>query len=250
VQTGLLTAGQLPWAVALPELQIICDLSEGAGQVVHYIHRRLDLGRREIGAAEELDWFGNYLHEGLFFDDEDYAKYDGIQLGDFAGPINDYYEALHDTRLLPAPKPRQAVPDDIAALIRDLELYGPSGFVDAVTALLDGNGAARKRLDQGIREAKGTARRKHFGGFRMKMANVVVIVSFYDDEPKRDQLVRYVRAAKYKAGATRAVGIAQSSGTPAQIIVVIEQDLFVASKDGEREAEAFFASLKTTEEKA
>jgi hypothetical protein len=249
VQTGLLTAGQLPWAVALPELQIICDLSEGAGQTVHYVRRRLDVGRRDISAAEELDWFGNYLHEGLFFDDEDYAEYDGIQLGDFAGPINEYYEALHDLRLPPAPKPRQVIPDDIALLIRDLEQHGPSGFVDAVTALLDGNGAARKRLDQGIREAKATARRKHFGGFRMKMANVVVVVSFYDDEPKREQLARYVRAAKYKARARRAVGIAQSSRMPAQVIVAIEEGPFVASADGEREAEAFFASLKTTEEK-
>jgi hypothetical protein len=122
--------------------------------------------------------------------------------------------------------------------------------VDAVTAQLDGNGAARKRLDQGIREAKATARRKHFGGFRMKMASVVVVLSFYDDEPKREQLAKYVRAAKYKAGATRAVGIAQSVTTPAQIIVLVEEGPFVPSKEAEREAEAFFASLKTTEEKA
>ncbi|MBV8757098.1 MAG: hypothetical protein JO257_07485 [Deltaproteobacteria bacterium] len=250
VQTGLLTVGQLPWAVALPELQIICDLSAGAGDAVHYIHRRLDLGRRDISASEELDWFGNYLQEGLFFDDEDYAKYDRIQLGDFAGPINAYYEALHDPRLPSAPKPRQTVPDDIAALIRDLERYGPPGFVDAVTALLDGNGAARKRLDQGIREAKATARRKHFGGFRMKMANVVVVVSFHEDEPKRDNLARYVRAAKYKARAGRAVGIAQSANTPAQIAIVIEEGPFIASSAGELESEAFFASLKTREEKA
>lgn len=154
VQTGLLSAGQLPWAVALPELEVICDLSEGAGQVVHYVSRRLDLGRRDISASEELDWFGNYLHQGLFFDDEDYGKYDGIQLGDFAASINAYYEALYDARLSPAPKPRQAMPAEIATLIRDLELYGPSGFVDAVVALLDGNGAARERLGQG------SARRK------------------------------------------------------------------------------------------
>jgi hypothetical protein len=248
VQAGLLSAGQLPWAVALPELEVICDLSEGAGQVVHYVQRRLDLGRRDISASEELDWFGNYLHEGLYFDDEDYAKYDRIQLDDFAIPINAYYEAQHDPRLQPAPKPRQAIPDDIAELIRDLEQNGPSGFVGAVAALLDGNGAARKRLDQGIREAKLSARKKGFGGFRIRMASVVVVVSFHNAEPERDFLRSYVKAAKYSARTGRAVGIAQSIRTPSQIAVVVEDGPFVGTSEGEQQAAAFFSSLKTAEE--
>ncbi len=86
-------------------MELICDLSHGIGPVVHYVRRRLALGARDISAAEELDWFGNYLHEGLFFEGEDYAEYDGIQIGDFAAPINDYYEALHNTRLPRASKP-------------------------------------------------------------------------------------------------------------------------------------------------
>ncbi len=248
VQTGLLSVGQLPWAVALPELEVICDLSEGAGQVVHYVHRRLDLGRRDISASEELDWFGNYLHEGLFFED-DYAKYDGIRPGDFAAPINAYYEAQHDSRLPSAPKPRQAIPEDIAALIRELEQHGPLGFIEAVGALLDGNGAARKRLDQGIRDAKATANRKGFGGFRMKMVSVVVVLAFYSDELKPEHVDAYVKAAKYNAGASRAIGIAQGARTPSQILVVVEDGVFVASPEGERQTNAFLSSLKTTEER-
>lgn len=250
VQTGLLSPGQLPWAVALPELELICDLSEGAGQLVHYVQRRLDLGRRDISASEELDWFGNYLHEGLFFDDEDYKDYDSIRLGDFAGPINAYYEALHDARLPPAPKPSQAVPEEIATLIRDLEQHGPPGFVEAVTALLDGNGATRQRLDQGIREAKATAERKGFGGFRMKMASVIVLVSIHRDEPKREFLAAYVRAAKYHAGATRAIGVAQSATTPSQLVVVVEEGAFVRSAEGDRVAAAVLSAFKTTGERA
>lgn len=250
LQAGLLSPGQLPWAVALPELEIICDLGEGVGQVVHYIRRRLALAAREISAAEELDWFGNYLHEGLYFNDGDYATFDGIRLGDFAAPINAYYEGQHDRRLPQAPRPRQNIPSEISALIRDLEQCGPAGFIEAVSVLLEGNGDARARLDRGIAEAKQKAKAKGFGGSRLKMLDTVVVVSFFNQVPSPGHLEDYVNAAKYEAKARRAVGIAQNVDTPAQIAVAIAEGPFVASAAIERRAAAFFASLKTTEEKA
>ncbi len=249
VQSGLLSPGQLPWAVALPELELICDLVEGVGQLVQYVRRRLALGTRDISTAEELDWFGNYLHEGLFFDGADYAKLDGLYVGDFAQPINAYYEAVHDSRLPVAPKPQQDIPPEIRSLIDDLESAGPAGFIEAVTSLLDGDGAARTRLARGINEAKQTANAKGFGGFRLKMAAAMVVVSFHDYEPTPERLVAYVKAAKYDARVARCVGIAQSTKVRTQLLVAVEHGPFSESEEGARQCRQFLAELKTAEER-
>ncbi len=66
-ETGLFPPDALPWAVSLTDLRVISDLLEFGNQFVQYLLRRLKVNElRNIQAFEELDWFGNYLTEGLF----------------------------------------------------------------------------------------------------------------------------------------------------------------------------------------
>jgi hypothetical protein len=249
VETGLLKPGQLPWAIALPELEIITDLCDSAGSLIHYLRRRLRLGARRIAAAEELDWLGNYLQEGLFFDDEDRRSLDSIYVGDFAGPINAYYEGQHDPRLPAAPKPKQVLPVSLESLIADLEKGGPDGFVEAIAAILDGEGEARIRLSKGVEDASRKAKEAGWGGFRMVMADTVLVLSLSSSPTAPSFLEDYTRASKYMAKANRAIGISQVVQDHTGPSVVLNFSTWEDSEEAKGETDAFFAALKSRVER-
>ena len=69
-ELGLFADDELPWAVQILDLHVISELVEFPSQLIHYLKRRLRLN--EVGrivAHDELDWFGHYLSEGLYFED-------------------------------------------------------------------------------------------------------------------------------------------------------------------------------------
>jgi hypothetical protein len=58
-----------PWVVSLVDLIVICDFLED-GQMAQYLLRRQRLERDgRVTAHDELDWLGNYIREGLHFED-------------------------------------------------------------------------------------------------------------------------------------------------------------------------------------
>ncbi len=198
---------------------------------------------------EELDWFGNYLDEGLFFGSGDYAKMDMMSVGDFAGPINNYYESQHDPRLPAQPKPKQNLPAEIEALILQLEESGTPGFVNAVCALLEGNGEARARLAQGIAEGERKARLTGYFGFRIQLGPMMLALRFMRSTLAQSEVDRYTRAAKYLAKSDYAVGIAKQVGPKEAVLVSVLDQPWAEDRAEEALARDVFKGLSVREER-
>ena len=135
-QLGIFAPGELPWAVPIYDLQVICEMLEFPCQLVHYLQRRSrlnELGRMET--TDELDWFGHYLTEGLYF--EDYPTDYQIVLGTYTTEFDDYYLYEQGQRSTPATKPRQPMPKYMRQLLTELEEQHPPDYLTGALILLD-----------------------------------------------------------------------------------------------------------------
>jgi hypothetical protein len=143
---GFFGAGNIPWIVSLADLQVICELIECPSQLVHYLERRKRLNElAKTIAHDELDWFGHYLLEGLFFDEvfaEDRGP-DLMQLLSYTTAIDDYYMYETGQRQTPAEKPRQQMPEMLRTFLMSIDEHHPPGHVEAVCAFLDMSSESR-----------------------------------------------------------------------------------------------------------
>ena len=110
---GFFEEHDFPWAVSLTDLRVISELVEFPSQFIHYLTRRLrinELGR--VQAFDELDWFGTYLQDGLYFEDmlEEEDAPDMIFLQPATTDFDDYYFYITGERKTPAPRPTQPMP--------------------------------------------------------------------------------------------------------------------------------------------
>ncbi len=144
---NIFPAGTLPWTVPIMDLRVICEIIEFPAQLVHFIRRRLRVSELAIlSASEELDYFGHYLTDGLYFEDFVKDKPSEINLLSYTDQFDAFYFTEMGYRTKPAGKPRQKVPDDLRALILELEKRHPEGYVDVVCQLLDFDGETRRRI--------------------------------------------------------------------------------------------------------
>ena len=144
-QLGIFAPGELPWAVSIYDLQVVCEMLEFPSQLVHFLQRRArlnELGRFE--AADELDWFGHYLTEGLYF--EEYPTDVPIGLLSYTTEFDDYYLYEQGQRSTPAPKPRQPMPEYMRQLLAELEEQYPPGYLTGALILLDMSGEGREEF--------------------------------------------------------------------------------------------------------
>jgi len=158
VDLGALGNADLPWAVSYLDLVVIADALEFPAQMLHYLKRRQRVN--ELGfvtAYDELDWFGHYLDEGLFF--ERLTEAAGSAKGKFIWNIIGYSKDLdahymHDERYSgERPRiPRQSMPETMREMLRELEEAQHSGYLHLSLALLDLGWQAREDLFAGAEE--------------------------------------------------------------------------------------------------
>lgn len=161
---GVLQEGELPWAVSLDSLRVICELIEFPTQFIHYLVRRLRLNEiQKVSAHDELDWFGHYLSTGLFFEDEAQSE-DTYFLLSHTTDFDDYYLYEMGVRTKPVPKPRQRVPKRLREIIRELEEAHFFGYSEIILGLLNYNDDARiafSKLFDRIRKMSKRDGRRH-----------------------------------------------------------------------------------------
>ncbi len=149
-ETDLFSPDTLPWAISLTDLRVISEMVEYSSQFVHYLLRRQKINEikgTQIQAFEELDLFGNYLKEGLYFDDV-VAESDApnlMQLADYASQFDAFYLALDSQgqSQQDIPRPVQSIPPPLRDILQELEDQHPAGYLDAGCTLLDLSGHAR-----------------------------------------------------------------------------------------------------------
>jgi len=159
-ELGIFEEGDLPWAVYLLDLRVICELTEFPAQLVHYLMRRLRINELQIAlASDELDWFGHYLLEGLYFEEVKESGLDWVQLLSYTTKLDDYYMYVTGERKTPAPKPGQPMPEHWREALANLEAVHPRGYLTAALVLLDMSGKDRKRFDKYIKRSRKRAKR-------------------------------------------------------------------------------------------
>lgn len=215
-RTGVLEDAELPWAVSLDVLRVICEMNEFPSQLVHYLQRRLRLNEfGKFQASDELDWFGYYLSKGLYFEmDTGIAKADFVAFSSYTKPFDDYYYYEMGLRKTPTPKPVQPMPQLYRDIIFELEGRGNSkGHSEAVLQLLEWDEETRRefvRLFEYVRNL--TRRDSSVHDFTMASSKAGAGLTCYSTIAQEttktfEQLASYVRVRKYREHADDWLGL-------------------------------------------
>ena len=141
-------AEQVPWVLSLTDLMAVTDLLSGA-ELAHFLTRRQRLEREgKVEAHDELDWVGHYIKDGLFFDfyfDRPDAP-DVFSLLSYTEPIDTWYFSRAGLLSRPVPRPAQALPPGLSALLNRLERDRPRHWLTAAVLLLSGDDESRLRV--------------------------------------------------------------------------------------------------------
>ncbi|MFY0572927.1 hypothetical protein ACN28E_55125 [Archangium lansingense] len=218
VEVGVLPEGPLPWAVALHDLEVMTELAEGMGQLVHYVERRHAAESIDLLAATEMDLFAGYLLNGLRFEGAGAAR---VLVPDLTGGIEDYYAYRNGLRREPAPKPRRRFPAPVLRFIQHLESSAPPGFIEAICALHELRPVDREAFMEDVGACHGRAAKTGFSAF-VRIAGEQVLAFASGKEFSREVLAEYTRAVKYLTRRDRAVGIMQVVGKPGLLDIVVE----------------------------
>src|ERR1043166_2727370 len=156
VSAGLVEEKHLPWAVSLDNLRVIAETNEFPTQFIHYLTRRLRINDfKKFYAWDELDWFGLYLSNGLYFEnDERFDEADHVVFdGSFSKTFDDYYYYARGQRRKRAAKPTQPMPKLLRRIILELDGHKEAnGHSEAILRLLDWDDESREKLVWGVGE--------------------------------------------------------------------------------------------------
>lgn len=210
---GILSGGRLPWAVYLEDLRVIADLVEGPTMFTHYLRRRARVNQHsELRAHDELDWFGNYLAQGLYFEDE-LSRENApnlVLLSSFTEVFDDYYLYKQGIRTSAAPRPKQEMPTEIRSLIRVLERRKPSGYLDAGACLLEMGGQARTEFVKLLRKLRRSARRGNTRDFSFMFSDIgltFAVVPPGQADAFATKMESYIEAKARQNGVSRWIGL-------------------------------------------
>jgi len=148
---GIFGSSDYPWAISLLDLFVISELVEFPSQFVHFILRRLRINElAKMEANDELDWFGHYLTDGLYFEGIDKQGINFVNLLTYTTSMDDYYSYITGQRITPAPKPAQNMPQLFKEIISELEECRPQNYLDIACTLLDISGKDRAKISEFI----------------------------------------------------------------------------------------------------
>ena len=217
VEVGAVAPGDLPWAVSYLDLVVIADALEFPAQMLHYLKRRQRIN--ELGfvmAHDELDWYGHYLTEGLFFERlaESAAKSNGKFVWNIIGyskELDAHY--MHDERCSGGqpPIPRQPMPESMREMLRELEESRPRGYLQLSLALLDLSWQGRKDFfdaaEDLIRRARADCKAHDFTMILEDDQGGLTFMAGVERDRLRKDLHVYCQLKKYQCRCTEWVGI-------------------------------------------
>ncbi len=213
-KTDLLPAGELPWVVSLDILRVISEINEFPTQLIHYLKRRLRLNEfQKFHAHDELDWFGLYLNEGLYYEqDKEIDDADFVNVQSFTDQFDAYYAHKLGIRQKRAPHPRQKMPRLFRQIILELDAMPHRGHSEAVLALLAWGDEARKSFVENFesirKRTKSDGKPHSFSFGTSGECGLTCVSDFsanYDVRMKR--LVLQVTLRKYEQRASSGLGI-------------------------------------------
>lgn len=236
VDLGVLSEGSLPWSVSYLDLVEIVAALEFPVQLLHFLKRRHRVN--EIGfveAFDEIDWFGHYLKEGLYFEPLVEERTEGGPRA--AWNITGYSEDLdahfmHDERYTgpKPPMPRQPMPEGMRMMLRELEDSQHHGYLHISQALLDLDWKSRDQFFAAVeKQTERTRVDESSHDFTMVLDDGVSGLTFIADvdrERLQVDLMTYCQLKKYQCKCRRWVGIGKlaTSGNCLDEAIVIDAE--------------------------
>jgi hypothetical protein len=130
----------LPWMLSLANLQTICELLEWPGELIHFLHRRIEMDERVIG-ADEIDYVMAYLRWGLDFRPVLTPSVETVLLPNGGDEVNEWIFGRRGWWPRRAPRPQleleTAVRLEARSRVRTLDQQRPAGWVAASLDVLD-----------------------------------------------------------------------------------------------------------------
>jgi hypothetical protein len=213
-KTELLATGELPWVVSLDVLRVISEVNEFPTQLVHYLKRRLRLNDfKKFHAHDELDWFGLYLDNGLYYEqDEEIENLDFISVQSFTDQFDAFYAYKLGIRQTKAPQPRQKMPHLFRQIILELDAMPDRGHTEAVLALIEWGDDARRlfvKNFESIRKRTKQDRKAHNFSFGNREECGLTCVSGFsvNHNALMERLMFQVSLRKYEQKASNWLGI-------------------------------------------
>lgn len=222
-ELGLFEASELPWAVPYFDFRVICELTEFPSQLVHFLRRRKRLGELAfVSAHDELDYFGHYLIEGLYFEDLKGGPRSRVNLLSYTAAFDEYYFSEMGLTQKLVRKPRQKMPARMRALIQELEERRPQNYVSVVCALLDMDSKGRRSFFKLLdRITKATRKDRKLRDFSImydsegKTRGITVMCAANADPEKLHQrLATYCAVKKYQLRCDSWIGLGHVAELP------------------------------------
>jgi hypothetical protein len=118
------------WSVYINDLRIIAEIIESPTEFLVYLERRIRLNDYEqIHMMEEIDIFGFFLHNGLYFDDIDFPKENYMMnLVGFTESIDKYFLSQENTKIHKDSKPSYFMKCSTNKIISSIELSTKDNF--------------------------------------------------------------------------------------------------------------------------
>lgn len=142
----LFSSQDFPWALSLGDLDILTRVLSSPAQFFHYATRRREVERTSFEIeADEFDYLGLYLAQGMYFSVDEFRGIDHLGIAGMSSDIDRWvFERFELGRDLPPP--RSPMPNGFADFLRDVEKTASDFRTDCAMALLNLSGQGRKQF--------------------------------------------------------------------------------------------------------
>lgn len=156
-RAGFLDGGPPPTTMALTDLEIVVDLLDRPGRLLHYLARRARMNAKGgFVAHEEADLVMYYLRQGLYLEDTP----DNVTrvLESETDDLDAYYYHEHGARQAAAEKPVPRLHPELQEIVDVLEEHRPDGWTLTTELLLDMSEDTQNDLGEYIATLKKSSR--------------------------------------------------------------------------------------------
>lgn len=155
---GLFSDNEYPWSLSLGDLEVLAQVLSSPAQFLHYVLRRRQVERTTFDIhADEMDYLGFYLSQGLCFDIDEFQELDQLVLSGMSSDVDRWvYERFEVGR--DVDPPRTPMPNGFSDFLGDVERTGNDYRTDCAITLLDHSGQARKRFMEMVQQTKERSR--------------------------------------------------------------------------------------------
>lgn len=148
--SDLFARNEFPWAISLPDLDIVTDILRTPVQFLHYARRRLQIERTSFSImGDEIDLLSLYLAGDHKLDLPQFEGFNSVMIAGMSTNIDEYVWKKYDQGL-PVDPPVPVMSPEFAKLIHDIVATKCFGATDCAMALLDISGNARTQLLDGM----------------------------------------------------------------------------------------------------